>query len=111
MGDRIHHSDIYGKGHKDQVKLVGWIGAEALGETRSTSDKGKSNSSPADFHQRIPHARQAQARLSVAHSCRSAVVGSTLLARKAGTKPANPAANVRMTAEQMNVNGSRALNP
>lgn len=51
------------------------------------------------------------AHLEPDHSCRSAVVGSTPLARKAGTKPANPAATVRTIAEPMNVNGSRGSNP
>lgn|GEM_PF-3816844 len=45
------------------------------------------------------------------HSCLSAIVGSTPLARKAGMKPANPAATVRTIAEPRNVNGSRGLNP
>ena len=45
------------------------------------------------------------------HSCRSAVVGSTPLARRAGKKPARLAARVRTTAEPMNVHGSRGFNP
>jgi hypothetical protein len=38
-------------------------------------------------------------------------VGSIPLARKAGIKPADPAAKARTTAEPMNVNGSRGSNP
>ena len=56
-------------------------------------------------------ARQGSAHLERDHSCRSALVGSTELARKAGIKPANPAAAVRTIAEPTNVNGSLALNP
>lgn len=49
--------------------------------------------------------------LKPSHSYRNAVVGSTPLARKAGMKPARPAAEARTIAEPMNVKGSRALNP
>ena len=49
--------------------------------------------------------------LELDHSCLRAVVGSTPLARKAGTKPANPAATARTIAEPTNVKGSRGLNP
>jgi hypothetical protein len=54
---------------------------------------------------------RARAHLEPVYSCLSAVVGSTELARKAGIKPADPAAKARTTAEPMNVNGSRGFNP
>src|SRR3984885_12911720 len=56
-------------------------------------------------------ARQGHSASRGVYSCRSAVVGSTPLARKAGKNPATPAAKARTTAEPMNVNGSRGFNP
>ena len=58
-----------------------------------------------------PCAPGAEAHLEPVYSCLSAVVGSTELARRAGIKPADPAAKARTTAEPMNVNGSRGSNP
>ena len=45
------------------------------------------------------------------YSCRSALIGSTRLARNAGIKPVDPAAKVRTIAGPTNVNGSRGFNP